>query len=155
MAILERVREFLGREGPLARDRSGDYADMNLWVETVVLLLEVAYGDTQYADRERRVIRRSVAREFGILQKDARALMESAERARPEQGDLSGIARRIRDQYDEKQRQRIVALLWKVVEADGVVEDFEEAFASHVARLVELTPEQNRQARSMVARGEV
>jgi uncharacterized tellurite resistance protein B-like protein len=155
MAILDRIRTFLDGEGSLTRDASGEYADIDLWVGTAVLLLELAYGDTEYVPKEQRLIRRSIEREFGILPHDARELLKRAEAARTRHDAVSRVAERIRQGYDEEQRKRIIALLWKVVHADGEVAGFETVFTDHVTQLAGLTPEQGREARLMAERGEV
>ena len=100
-------------------------------------------------------IRHAIEREFGILKRDALELMDSAERTRAKGGDLGWIAGTLRERYDESQRMRIVALLWKVGYADRVLQRFEERFAHRVAELLELTPEQGERARAMALRGEV
>ena len=155
MAILDHIRAFIDGEGPLARDASGEYADIDLWVGTAVLLLGLAYGDTESVPKERRLIQRSIERAFGILPRDARELLKRAEAARARPGAVSRIAERIRQGYDEGQRKRIIALLWKVVHADGAVADFETVFADHVTQLAGLSPEQGSEARRMAERGEV
>jgi uncharacterized tellurite resistance protein B-like protein len=147
MPIFDRVRAFLHLRAPLATDRSGRPADLDLQVATVVLLLETAYGDAEYAPRERKAILRGIEREFGIGETDAIRLIESAERARPEGGDVSSLSERISERYDLAQRKRIAALVWKVVYADRVVDEAEEAFANHVTELTGLTAEEGEEAR--------
>jgi uncharacterized tellurite resistance protein B-like protein len=154
VSVFERVREFVTPRAPLARDRDGEYPDLDLWVATAVVLLEVAYGDYEFGDGERKAIRQSLQREFGILRRDAEELMETAERTRASE-ERSWIGRQIRERYDAGQRQRVLALIWKVVLADGTVTDFESVFAGHAAKLAELSPEQAAEARAMAERGEV
>ncbi len=59
----------------------------------------------------------------------------------------------IAERYDLEQRKAVLALVWKVVHADGVVEDWEESFATHVAEAVGLGAEQAREAREQARRG--
>jgi uncharacterized tellurite resistance protein B-like protein len=147
MPIFDRVRAFLHRRAPLATDRSGRAADLELQVATVVLLLETAYGDAEYAPREREAILHGIEREFGIGEADALRLVESAERARPAGGDIAPMSARIAQRYDLTQRKRIAALVWKVVYADRIVDEAEEAFANHVTELTGLTREEGEEAR--------
>ena len=42
-----------------------------------------------------------------------------------------------------------MALLWKVVEADERIEQFEQTFADHVAREVGLTPTDWKEAKTL------
>lgn len=147
MSVFDRVARFFRASAPLATDRSDEFPyDQDLWVATVVLLLELAYGDAEYSPEERRTIQRSVEREFGIRRSDALLLMDSAERSRPGTRDMSWIGDQIRERYSIEQRQRVIALLWKVAEADHIIEDFERVFTENIVALLGLTPEQGAQA---------
>src|SRR5262245_57544462 len=61
--LLDKVSEFLrernealarDRNEALARDRTGAQADLELQAATTILLIEAAYGDTEYLWREHR-----------------------------------------------------------------------------------------------------
>jgi uncharacterized tellurite resistance protein B-like protein len=54
----------------------------------------------------------------------------------------------IRDRFDEQQREEIVRLVWRVVEADGAVGEWEAASADHVAEAVCFACEHARAARA-------
>ena len=156
MSILERVRSFLQPQpAHLATDRVGEPAAEDARLATAVLLLEMAYGDTEYVAAEKKAIRQIVEREFGISGRDAKRLLESAEAERPKTGNYSWVSERIQKEYSEEQRKRIVALVWKVVYADRVVEEFEEVFGNYVGKLVGLSPEEIREARTLAEQEEV
>jgi uncharacterized tellurite resistance protein B-like protein len=147
MSIFDRVRGLLGSRAPLANDKRGEAADLDLQVATVVLLLETAYGDEEYVPRERDTIRRGIEREFGISKEDAVRLLESGELSRRERRDVSSVSAQIEARYDVDQRKRIIDLLWRVIYADRIVDEGEEALAEDVTRLAGLTREQGLEAR--------
>lgn len=153
MLLLDRVREFLTRRHPLARDRSGAEADLELRAATTILLIEAAYGDTEYVWREHRAIVKGLEREFGLGRGEIRELLGRANEIRPPVVTLADVTGVIRDRFSKPQREEVVRLVWRVIEADGEVEEWEESFADHVASAVGLSREEARAARGAGATG--
>ena len=155
MSIFERVKDFIQPKAPLATDTGGVFPfDVDLWVATVVLLLEMAYGDGEYVPKERKAIRLGIKRAFGISRGEAALLMEGAESSR-QGGDLAWVSTQLRERYDLEQRKCVIALLWKTVYADRVVTETEEGFADYVAQLAGLTRAQGNEAREMAEQGRI
>jgi uncharacterized tellurite resistance protein B-like protein len=150
VSILDRIRR-LGERPPaeLAADRLGQPADPRLRDAAVALLLEAAYGDTAFVEEERKAIRRGIEREFGVSQIEAAAFMDSAQGARPPLQTLRSLTGTVRERYDERQKLRLMALLWRVVEADHHVARFEQTFADWVAKAVGLTPADWKRAKEL------
>jgi uncharacterized tellurite resistance protein B-like protein len=152
MWLIDKLGDFLARRRPLAHDKSGADADLELQAATTILLIEAAYGDTEYVWREDRAIVRGLEREFGLGRKQIAELLGRANEIRPPVVKLADVTDVIRDRLSPEQRAEVVRLVWQVIEADGVVEEWEEAFADHVARAVGLSPEAARAARRGEAR---
>jgi uncharacterized tellurite resistance protein B-like protein len=53
----------------------------------------------------------------------------------------------IRDRLTSEQRKEVLRLIWRVIEADGSVEEWEEAFADHIGEAVGLSGEDARECR--------
>lgn len=151
MWLFEKLREFLGRRKPpapeLAHDRTGAAADLELQAATAVLLIEAAYGDTEYVWREHRAIVNGLDREFGLDRKQIEALLGRADEIRPPVVKLADVTEVLRERFDEAQRAEVVRLVWRVIEADRRVEEWEEAFADHIARALGITREAARPPR--------
>jgi uncharacterized tellurite resistance protein B-like protein len=141
MRLFERVKEYFDSRGGLGLDGDGGPADVELRASTAVLLLEAAYGDEEYVWSEHRVIVRGLEHAFGIGRSETLELLERANEIRPPAVSLSDVTKVIRDRYDEEQRRAILTLLWRVIGADAVVEEWEAAFATHVAAAVGIDPE--------------
>jgi len=154
MSILDRIRRF-GERPPaeLATDRFGEPVDLHLRDAAVALLLEAAYGDTEFVEDERKAIRKGIEREFGVSEIEAAAFMDSAQGARPPRQTLRSLTDTVRERYDEGQKLRLMALLWKVVGADERIARFEQVFADWVASSVGLTPAEWKRAKSLVDEG--
>jgi uncharacterized tellurite resistance protein B-like protein len=148
MSLWERVKAHLERRRALQTDKEGHPADIEVQVATAILLLEAAHGDEEYEWREHRAILRALERGFGIGRKETRQLLQLAEEIRPPAVELDDVTRVVTDRFSREQRRSIVALLWKVIEADDIVEDWEEVFANHVARAVGLSREEAEEAKA-------
>ena len=147
MRLLDELERFLRREPVLGSDANGAPADVELQAATALVLLEAAHGDEEYAWREHRAIVRGLKRAFGLGRAEVLALLERSEEIRPPVVRLADVTQVILDRYDEAQRREIVRLLWAVVDADGVVEEWEQAFATHVARTLGISEEEATAAR--------
>ena len=147
MWLLDRVKEFLQRRNPLAHDRTGAETDLELQAATTILLIEAAYGDTEYLWGEHRAIVNGLEREFGLGRKETLELLGRANEIRPPVVKLADVTDVIRDRFSREQRIEVLKLVWRVIEADGAVEEWEEAFADHIARAVGLTGDDARASR--------
>lgn len=152
MHLIDRLTGHLKERERLARDRDGAKADIEIEAAVAVLLLEAAYGDEEYVWREHRVILRALEEAFGLDRKETLALLDRANEIRPPVVSLHDVTEVVRDRYDEAQREEVLTLLWEVIGADRLIDDFEEVFADHVARALCLPPERAREARARAAR---
>ena len=148
MSLLDRVREFLNRRNPLAHDRTGAETDLELQAATTILLIEAAYGDTEYLWREHRTIVSGLEREFGLGKRETLELLGRANEIRPPVVKLADVTDVLRDRFTRDQRKEVLRLVWRVIEADGTVEEWEEAFADHIGRAVGLSGEDARESRA-------
>lgn len=153
MRLLDRVKEYLDSRGELGHDGDGGPADLELRASTAVLLLEAAYGDEEYVWSEHRAIVKGLEHAFGIGRSETLELLERAEEIRPPAVALADLTNVIRERYDDEQRKAIVTLIWRVIGADAVVEEWEAAFATHVAGAVGLDPEAAAAARDRALEG--
>jgi uncharacterized tellurite resistance protein B-like protein len=148
MWLLDKVHEHLRGKAPLARDRGDAPSDLELQAATAVLLLEAAYGDSEYVWHEHHAIVRGLEREFGLGRKQTLELLGRADEIRPPVVKLADVTEVLRDRFSKAQRQEVVRLVWRVVEADRTVEEWEESFADHIARALCLSLEEARAARA-------
>jgi uncharacterized tellurite resistance protein B-like protein len=150
--LLDRVRELLGGRAPLAKDVRGEPADLEIQAAAAVLLLEAAYGDEAYVWREERALLRGLERAFGIGRGESRELLFRAEEIRPPVVTLADLTRVLDERYDLEQRKQILALLWRVIEADQQVAPWEAVFAEHVTKALGLSAAEGAQVRASAQR---
>jgi len=152
VSLLDRVRELLGREKPLAKDAKGDPADLEIMAAAAVLLLEAAYGDADYVWKEERVLVRGLERAFGIGRQETHELLGRAQEIRPPVVKLADVTEVLASGYDLEQRKQILELLWRVIDADKVVAPWEAVFVQHVTQALGLTAAQGDEVRSAARR---
>ena len=145
MSLFEKIRSVLETKRPASQ--SAAKRDVEVQAATAILLLEAAYGDAEYVWREKRAILKGLEQEFGLGRKETLELLGRVKEIRPPVVELEAATALIRDRLDPAERADVVALIWDVVEADGVVEPWEEAFTRHIAKEVGLSEEQARGAR--------
>ena len=150
MRLLDELNEYLHRKHVLAMDRTGIPADIEVQAATTLLLLEAAYGDEEYVWREHRAIVKGLKRAFGLGRAEVLQLLERAEEIRPPRVRLADATQVILERYDEAQRLKVVRLLWEIVDADGIVEEWESVFATHVAQAVGISEEAAAETRREV-----
>jgi len=150
--LLDKVKAYLEERNLLAQDRSGEPADIELQAATTILLIEAAFGDTEYIWREHRIIVRGLEREFGLGRREVRELLGRANEIRPPVVKLADVTDVIRERFTVEQRKEVLRLVWRVIEADGAVEEWEEGFADHVAKAVGLSGEDARASRGSKGR---
>ena len=147
MKLLDKAREFLQKHHPLAEARTGAKTDLELQAATTILLIEAAYGDTEYIWREHRTIVKGLEREFGLGRREILEILGRANEIRPPVVKLADVTDVIRDRFTREQRKEVLRLVWRVIEADGSVEEWEEAFADHIGEAVGLSGEDARESR--------
>jgi len=147
MKLLERIQEFLGDRERLATDKSGKPSDIEVEAATAILLLEAAYGDTEYEWSEHHTLVKALEDAFGLDKQETLNLLDRAEEIRPPIVKLADVTDVIADRFSREQRAEVVEMIWKVVEADDAVEEWEESFANHVAKAVGLSSDEAKAAR--------
>ena len=147
MWLLDKAREFLQRRSVLDHDATGAQADLELQAATAVLLIEAAYGDTEYVWREHRAIVKGLEREFGLGRREIQDLLGRVAEIRPPVVTLADVTQVLHDRFSRKQREEVLRLLWSVIEADDTIGDWEGVFADHVATALGLDAEATRTTR--------
>jgi len=155
--MLKRVKEyFKGEDSSLQIDNTGQTTEQDLVVAVAVLLLEMAGQDEDYAPEETKTIFRALQEQFNIDQEYALELLEIADSMRENAGGaIDGFIEKVNQHFTARQRQTVLAMIWKIVFADGEVDKFEIKFAHQMKYRLKLSDEQADQAKQFAQTGEV
>ena len=155
--MFEKLKDFFaGSEkepASLKTDQAGKATDADLQVACAVLLVEMARADKSVARQEGQAVVALMAVQFGIPEDRMPALIETAMAARKAQGKLDEFVRCINQGFSASQKQRLLAMIWKVVLADGSVDKYEERLAVQMKSRLQLSDEQAVEARRMAESG--
>jgi uncharacterized tellurite resistance protein B-like protein len=137
------LRKLAGEaDAPLTQDESR--------VAVAALLVLAAQADHTYQDVERAQIERVLAARYGLDAATAAALRAEGEEAERVSLDIYRFTSRVKKHVPYEERAAVVEAMWRVVLADGVREQHEEALMRRVADLIGLDPRESIEARRRV-----
>lgn len=118
-----------------------------LHIAAAALLVRAAQIDGVMDAAEETLLRRLVGPHFGLDDAAAMTLINEAKQAANDASDLFQFTNRINQNFGEAHKIMLIELLWQIVLADGVVDDFEANLIRRVAGLIHVTDQQAGQAR--------
>jgi len=119
------------RDDPLAVEES-------LRLAAAALLFETAMADYDLDNTERATIHALVCSQFSLSDVDSKALLALAESQVKEATDLYGFTSLINKHWTEQQRLTLVEQMWRVVYADGRLDDHELHLMRKIQRLLHI-----------------
>jgi uncharacterized tellurite resistance protein B-like protein len=138
--VLERIRDLLF--GPRTAPPSEREQAERLRAATGVLLLEIAHADKEFHPMEEAVIREALQDRFGLSEGAADELVSYAAEQRKGSVDLFQFTRLINQGFTAEEKLELIEQLWRVVYADGVLHQYEDALVGKVAGLLHLSHRQ-------------
>jgi uncharacterized tellurite resistance protein B-like protein len=133
-----------GVPGPL-EDR-----DQELRLAASALLVEQACSDGNFDADERASIAAILRTQFDLSEDETRTMIEEAEQAAEETGQLYGFTRVIKDRYSPEERIGMIEMLWQVAFADGNVDMYESNLIRRVAGLIFVSDVERGRAKKRV-----
>ena len=137
-------------DGGKARDHFGDN---DYRVAAAALLIHVATLDRALTDPQRDRLRVILQANFSLDAARTDALIAAAEAAEHDSIDFYHFTRVIMRALDEGGRERVLAMMWEMVLADGRVSEFEDNVIWRVADLLGLSTRQRVELRQEAAEG--
>jgi len=157
--MLGKIKDFFTGEKSLSAslqvDQEGRVTDADLMTACAVLLVEMARADKKIAAAEGETVVALMTAQFGIDKADVPELIATAMAARKEQGKIDEFVRCVNERFSPAQKQKLLAMIWKVVQSDGSVDKFEQRLAVQIRYRLQLSEEEEQEARRMAEVGEV
>lgn len=125
--------ELLKKARPLTCTKDGRACGEELYLASALLLLEAGAGDGKLPADEIKWLQTILSDQFELPLDEAEGIIDSASKMRNDRDGLKEITKSIREHYDEDQRQHLLALLWKIMLADGVFEKTEKRVLNGIA----------------------
>ena len=126
------------------RDSTDSKQDQNhdIRIATAALFLEMAQIDGEFSDEERERILGILKQEFDLSAEVAAELTKVADKERKDSIDLWKFTNLINENYSEEEKGRVVEFLWKLVYADGKLDQHEDYLIHKLATLLEIGHDQ-------------
>jgi uncharacterized tellurite resistance protein B-like protein len=111
-------------------------------VATCVLLLEMAHADDEFHHMEELLIRDLLQQKFALSPECTAELIEFAQQQRQESLDLHQFARQINADFTIVEKEEVMEVVWRIVYADGVLDQHEDYLVRKIATLLRLSHRQ-------------
>ena len=107
-------------------------------IAVVALLISTAKYDGNFDESERLEIRNLIKNYFSLSSESTDDLFKAAERIENEANDLQQFTRSLNKLLNEEEKLKIVELIWKIVMADGIIDNYEENLVRRLSGLLYL-----------------
>jgi uncharacterized tellurite resistance protein B-like protein len=135
MSLWNKLKDLV-EEVDANASRAGNLQEEELRLSAGALLVTVGTIDGNFDADEKKKVKALLQTRFDLEPKDVRQLFEDSEVRERDAVDLYRFTNVLCRQLDQDGRKRIVEMLWEVVMADGVVDEFESNLVWRVAELI-------------------
>jgi len=119
-------------------------------VVVAALLLEIASIDGEFDEEEQVKIAHLLVKRFQLNKNSVNSLIEEAKKETDRASDLFGFTRKINKAFDHDRRVDLVRMLWEVVYADGVSDNFEANLMRRLSGLLNVSDRESGEERKKV-----
>ena len=110
--------------------------DEALRLATAVLMVEVARADHVFEETEFDHLLALIERHFDLPPDEAAELVNLAGETAEDSVSLHDFTHRLHQSLDEREKARIVALLWQIAYADGHLDKYEDSLVLKISDLL-------------------
>ena len=132
--IYEKVVTVLATQ-PSA-DQEAVERDAAIRLATAVLMVDVARADHVFDESEFESVLRLIEKHFDLEPEEAAQLVNEAGDVADDLVTIQHFTRRLHEHLDEREKLRIVALLWQVAFADGRLDKYENSLVLKISDLL-------------------
>jgi uncharacterized tellurite resistance protein B-like protein len=150
MGLWAKFKDFV--EGVGCEQRPArDLREEELRLAAAALLVRASAIDGQVDAVERRKLKALLQERFDLDEDEMRPLLDEAAAREHDSVDLYRFTSVLARELDQDGRKRIVAMLWEVVMADGVIHEFESNLVWRTAELLGVSTRDRVTLRQQVA----
>jgi uncharacterized tellurite resistance protein B-like protein len=122
-------------------DKKTDISEINFDSEkiaVVALLISTAKYDGNFDESERLEIQKLIKSYFSLSNENTDDLFKAAEEIENKANDLQQFTRSLNKVLNEEEKLKIIELIWKIVMADGIIDNYEENLVRRLSGLLYL-----------------
>jgi len=124
----------------------------SLQVAEAALMFHVIAADGIVTEDEKATLSTRVSRHFGLSKAEAAELVAAAREADNEAVDLYRFTSTLKRELDYDARLELIASLWEMVYADGVVHELEDNIVWRVAELLDVSSRDRMEMKQRIRR---
>jgi uncharacterized tellurite resistance protein B-like protein len=147
--MFNNIDEFLRGRTTLEVEASGNPTQRDMQIGTASLLVQMAHVNQNITKGEIDSMVRCMNRQFKLSDQDSADILEAADFLRRDRNKLDDILAAINERFSDSQKQTVLAILWKVMNADGSVSGREAELAASILSQLGLSSDQVRTAKAM------
>ena len=123
-----------------AKDKGdGTQREDALRLATAVLMVDVARADHVFDDSEFDRVLQLVQAHFHLEPEQAAALVNSADEKADELVSLHDFTQLLHNNLDEREKSRIISLLWQIAYVDGRLDKYEDSLVLKISDLLHVS----------------
>jgi len=136
--VISILKKLLGREAP-AENNDQHHAAHDLPTAVCALRLEMAAIDGAFDEEEKANIISFLKREYHLSDETVHELLSASKEELDQSVDLWQFARTVNQHYTRDEKVRMMEMIWRVVYADGHLDQHEDYLAHKLSRLLRLS----------------
>ena len=122
-------------------DKKTDISEINFDSEkiaVVALLISTAKYDGNFDESERLEIQKLIKSYFSLSNENTDGLFKAAEEIENKANDLQQFTSSLNKVLNEEEKLKIIELIWKIIMADGIIDNYEENLVRRLSGLLYL-----------------
>ena len=124
---------------PVSEGASTEDREHALRLATAVLMVDVARADHSFDESEFDRILEMIEKHFDLDAEETAELVVAAHERSEEAVSAYEFTKLLHDNLDEREKSRIVSLLWQVAYADGELDKYENSFVLKISDLLHVS----------------
>lgn len=132
--MISQLKKFLSGS-PGAEPSSADSKD-SLELAVAALMVEMARADFNEDQSEENEIKRLLESHFELNEQESADLLEKARTAADDSVSLYDFTRTLHDVLDEREKRKVILMLWKIALADSSLDKYEDYLIGKLAELL-------------------
>ena len=113
--------------------------DAAIRMATAVLMVDVARADHVFEDSEFDSVLKLVERHFALTPEQAAELVNMADEKADDLVSLHEFTQLLHNNLDDKEKARVIGLLWKIAYADGQLDKYEDSLVLKISDLLHVS----------------
>ncbi len=129
-------KKINNKESLTGKDKSKK--DVELKTAAVVVMVNMAYADTDFSDEERGYIKQLLQKDFSLTAKEVKDIIEEAENFIKEDTNKWRYINKINREYSNAYKEELLLKLWKLIYRDDKLDKYEDSLMHSIVKMLHI-----------------